>query len=654
MFKNDEYPFGQEIAWRPNSKWIAESNLQRFMNKHGITKYDTLYQRSIKDAGWFWTEILNELKIKFYQPYSQVLDLSGGIQFPRWCVDGKMNIIHNMLDKWQGTDVQNRAALRWESEEGDTRILTYVDLNREVCRCANALRYIGLGKGDAVALYLPMIPESVISFLAIIKIGGIVLPIFTGYNHSAIATRLADAGAKAVITTDRVIYRGKTLPMKRNIDDALKVVPSVEHVIVVNRAGARGLHWKVGRDYWWSELVSSQSMKAETERTEAEDTLLIMHTAGTDGRPKGAVHTHCGFPIKAALDMYHPMDLKPQDTVFWITDMGGMMGPWQVFGAMLIGATITLYDGAFDFPTVDRLWMLVESHNITHLGVSPTLTKELKKHGKEPVQRHNLSSLRMIGSTGNPWDLESWNWLFETVLNREKPIFNYSGGMEIGGGIVGGNFFKPLKPGAFSGPVVGMNSDVVVEGGRPIRGAVGELVIRGPWIGMTRSFWKDRQSYLDTHWSKFKNCWRNGDLTAIDEDGLWYILGRSDDTIKVDGNPIGPAETEAVLNNHEWIEESVAIGVPHPMKTEEVMVFCVPTPNAEQDDSLRDVLKKRLVDQLGKLFEPREIKFVTALPKTRNGKVMRSLIKAVYLGENPGDIGNLENIATMDAIRQAK
>jgi acetyl-CoA synthetase len=380
---------------------------------------------------------------------------------------------------------------------------------------------------------------------------------------------------------------------------------------------------------------------------------MIIYTSGTTGRPKGAVHTHCGFPIKAAQDMRHAMDLKPEDTIYWMSDMGWMMGPWLVFGALLNGAAMLFYDGAPDYPDVDRLWSLVERHHVTHLGISPTLIRALKVHGDTPVRRHDLSSLRAAGSTGSPWDPESWLWLFQTVLDGEKPILNYSGGTEISGGIISGNFLAPLKPCAFSGPVPGMDADVVDEAGEPVRGQVGELVIRQPWIGMTRGFWRDEERYLDTYWRRFDGLWVHGDFAAIDEDGLWYILGRSDDTIKVAGKRLGPAEVEAILNAHPAVRESAAIGVPHPLKDQTVVAFCVLDRSADGDERLRSELLDLVTSELGKPLKPRAIKFVTALPKTRNAKVMRRVIRAAYLDEPLGDLSSIEDRSTVDAIRNA-
>lgn len=653
--RNSSFPFGQEVVWNPDQTWISESNLNRFMQTHGIASYDDLMRRSTDDVAWFWDAALKDLGIEFYTPYQKIVDLSRGIQFPTWCVGGEMNIVHNLLDKWQGTEVHDRTALRWEGEEGHTVALTYGELHREVCRCANALRELGLGKGDAVGLYMPMTPELCIAFLAVAKIGGVILPLFSGYGPGAIATRLNDADATALFTSNGAYRRGNVVNMKITADEALVDVPTIEHVIVHRRVEiTEEAPLTDGRDYWWHDLVPRQSDDAETERTSAEDVVMLIYTSGTTGRPKGAVHTHCGFPLKGAQDMYHGMDLKPGECMYWMSDMGWMMGPWLVFGTLCIGATMVIYDGAPDYPDVDRLWKLVDDHDVTHLGISPTLIRSLKVHGVSPIRKHDVSRLRAVGSTGSPWDPESWMWLFENVLDSRKPILNYSGGTEISGGILCGNFFKPLKPCAFSGPVPGMDADVVDEGGAPTRGEVGELVIRKPWIGMTRGFWNDEDRYLETYWSRLENVWVHGDFAAIDDDDLWYILGRSDDTIKVAGKRLGPAEVEALLNAHDGVAESAAIGVPHDVKGQELVAFVVLKSDYAWSDELRRTLIQRITDELGKPLRPRDIKFVSALPKTRNAKVMRRIIRATYLGDEPGDVSSLEDPATLEAIREAK
>ncbi len=648
----EEFTFGGEIVWRPTPDIVQNSRLHDFMTRHAIPTYEALRQRSTADIAWFWEAVLAELGIEFYQPYHPIVDLSRGPAWPAWCVGGVMNIVHNCLDKWQTTPARNQAALRWEGEEGSVRVLTYGDLYREVNRLANGLRSLGLGKGDPIGLFMPMVPEIVIGLLAIAKIGGIILPLFSGYGAGAVASRLADAGARALLTADGCFRRGRLVSMKPVADEAVDQVPSVEHVVVVRRAG-NDIPWSEGRDRWWHHLVAEQAITAPTTPTSAEDVVMLIYTSGTTGRPKGAVHTHCGFPVKSAQDMAFGLDVHPYDTVYWMTDMGWMMGPWLVFGTLLLGATMMLYDGAPDYPDVDRTWALASQHGVTALGVSPTLIRALKPNGEAPVKKHDLSTLRLAGSTGSPWDPESWLWFFHTVLDGKKPIINYSGGTEIAGGIVMGNVLTPLKPCAFSGPVPGMDADVVDEQGHSIRNQVGELVVRQPWIGMTRGFWQDPQRYVDTYWSRFPDTWVHGDWAAIDDDGLWYILGRSDDTIKVAGKRLGPAEIESILVRHPAVTEAAVIGVPHAIKGQEVVCFCVLAPGHEVSETLRHALQEMVVADMGKALQPKEIKFVTALPKTRNAKVMHRLIRAAYLGQETGDISSLENPATVDAIRMA-
>ena len=391
-----------------------------------------------------------------------------------------------------------------------------------------------------------------------------------------------------------------------------------------------------------------------TERTAAEDPLMILYTSGTTGRPKGALHTHCGFPIKAAQDMAHGFDLRAFDTLFWMTDMGWMMGPWEVFGVLLLGATMLLYDGAPDYPDVDRVWSLIERHGVSCLGVAPTFIRVIMAHGAEPVQRHDLHTLRILGSTGEAWNPGPWQWFFETVGGGRLPIINYSGGTEISGGIVMGNLLRPLKPCAFSGPAPGIAADVVDESGQPVRGVVGELVIRQPWIGMTRGFWQDPERYLDTYWSRIPEVWVHGDFAAIDEDGLFYILGRSDDTIKVAGKRVGPAEVESVLVAHEAVTEAAAIGVPDAIKGEAVVAFVVLHSDYTPGEALRAELKAWVANELGRALAPKQVHFVDDIPRTRNAKVMRRVIRAAYLGEPPGDLAALVNPDAVEAIRALK
>ena len=651
----EQFTFGGEIIWRPTSDHIEQANLTAFMRLHGIRDFGELMQKSTSDVAWFTDAVLKFLDIQFYEPYSKVVDLSEGIQFPKWCVDGRMNIVHNCVDKYQLSEASEYAkrALVFEGEEGITKTFTYEMLYKEVNKTANALRSLGLGKGDAIGIFMPMTPEIVIALLAIAKIGGIILPLFSGYGAGAIVSRLGDANAKALFAADGAYRRGKAVEMKSIADEAAEQVGSLQHMIVLKRTG-QAIKIKEGRDHWWHELINQQSDECETEKTSAEDPLMIIYTSGTTGKPKGAVHTHCGFPVKAAQDMAFGTDVHAGDVIYWMTDMGWMMGPWQVFGSLLLGATMFLYDGAPDFPAPDRLWELVEKHGINQMGVSPTLIRSLIPQGDEHFKKHDLSSLKCFASTGEPWNPDPWMWLFEKVGDGKRPIINYSGGTEISGGIVMGNPLMPLKPCAFSAACPGMDADVVDENGNSIRNAVGELVIKAPWIGMTRGFWNDRQRYLDTYWSRWENVWVHGDFAAIDGDGLWYILGRSDDTIKIAGKRLGPAEVESILVRHASVVEAAAIGVPHDVKGSELVLFAVTRPGVVGSDALRRELHEMVVAEMGKPLAPKAILFVSDLPKTRNAKVMRRVIRSAYLGLELGDTSSLVNPQAVDEIRRAK
>jgi acetyl-CoA synthetase len=648
----DHFEFGGAIAWRPTPEQIAHSRLLAFMKKHGLSSLDDLMARSTTDLEWFWRAVIDDLGIEFYQPYSRVIDLSPGIARPSWCVGGRMNIVHNCLEKWIDTPTEHRPAIRWEGEEGATRTLSYGELLREVNRAADGLRALGVKPGDRVALFMPMCPELVAAFFAVIKIGGIVLPLFSGYGADAVTTRLQDAGVTVLITADGFWRRGQAVRMKEVADVAVEAAPSVEHVVVARRLGI-DVSMRP-RDLRWSDLLANRDDTCTTERTGADDALMIIYTSGTTGQPKGAVHSHCGFPIKTAQDMVHCFDVHDGETMYWVSDMGWMMGPWEVFGMTLLGGTVVLYDGALDYPAPDRLWSIVERHGVNILGVSPTLIRALMKHGEDPVRAHDLSSLRILGSTGEPWNPEPWRWFFDVVGGGRLPIINYSGGTEVSGGLVSGNILTPLKPAAFAGPPPGIAADVVDDQGKPVRNQVGELVVHAPWIGMTRGFWNDSERYVQTYWSRFPGIWVHGDWAAIDEDGLWYILGRSDDTIKIAGKRLGPAEVESVLVDDPAVLEAAAIGVPDEMKGQALVCFVVLKPGSPPGAELVARLTTLVIDRLGKPLKPKAIEFVRDLPKTRNAKVMRRVIRSAYLGDDPGDLSSLENPQAVDEVRLAR
>jgi acetyl-CoA synthetase len=646
-----EFQFGGEFVWHPSPELIAQSNLQLFIDRHGLGSFDELMRRSTTDIPWFWDTVLRDIGIEFYKPYEEVVDLSKGKATPQWCGGGEMNIVHNLLDKYAGTPTDRKIAIKSETEDGKSRRMTYAELRAEVDEMATALRSLGLGKGDAIGVFMPMVPEIVIAMLAIIKIGGIFLPLFSGFGASAIVSRLRDADAKALFTAEGTFRRGKFCAMRPIAEEAAAQVPTLQHLIVLTKNS----DWVVAAGRTEKPLpLRVAAATTNTEKTSAEDVMMLIYTSGTTGRPKGAVHTHCGFPIKAAQDMWHGLDLHGDETLFWLTDMGWMMGPWLVFGTLVLGATMVLYDGAPDFPGPDRLWKLCTNHGVTALGVSPTLIRALRKYGDEIVNRHDLTKLRKFASTGEPWNPDPWLWLFRVVGRGKLPIINYSGGTEISGGILMGNVLTPMKPCAFSGPLPGMAADVVDENGNSIRGKVGELVIREPWIGMTRGFWRDPQRYLDTYWSRWPDIWVHGDWAAIDDEGLWYILGRSDDTIKIAGKRVGPAEVESILVAHAQVSEAAAVGVPDSIKGEALVCFCVLKNGDNASADIARELKQSVARDLGKALAPRAIVFVSDIPKTRNAKVMRRIVRAAYLGEKLGDTSALENPSAIDAISNAR
>jgi acetyl-CoA synthetase len=501
-----------------------------------------------------------------------------------------------------------------------------------------------------------MMPETVIALLAIGRIGAIAVPLFSGYGPSAIATRLRDVDAKAVFTCDGFPRRGKPVLAKPAMDEALASCPTVRHAFVVDRLGLP-VPMRPDRDRGWNALLDRGASGPESSRraetTSVDDPLLILYTSGTTGRPKGILHTHSSFPIKAAQDMALGTDVGPGDRIAWVTDIGWMMGPWLIYGACLLGATLALYDGAPDYPGPDRLWDFCARRKVGILGVSPSLIRALSACGDELPGRHDLSALRILASTGEPWNPDPWRWLFEKVGGGRLPIVNYSGGTEISGGILMGNPLLPIRPCSFPAPCPGIAADVVDESGASVSGAVGELVIRQPWIGMARGFWKDPDRYLATYWSRWPDIWVHGDWARIDADGQWYIQGRSDDTLKIAGKRVGPAEVESILVSHPSVAEAAVVGVPDEKKGQSMVAFCVLKPDGTEETTIAEALQALVAAEMGKPLRPDRVFLVPSLPRTRNAKVMRRVIRATYLGEDPGDLTALENPQSLEAIRKA-
>ena len=543
----------------------------------------------------------------------------------------------------------NRLAIIAETESGATRRLTYAELDDAVERTAAGLRAIGVDRGVAVGLYLPLVIENAVALLAITKLGAIAVPLFSGFGAEAIRQRLSDAQARVLITADGATRRGKPVAMKPIAEQAIAGLPHVQRLVVVHCAGLDAA-MQPGRDLTWEEIEQPSHGQVATEAMRPDEPLMLLYTSGTTGRPKGTVHGHAGLPIKSAQDWAFGMDVRPGERVMWVTDMGWVMGPLLVFGSLMLGGTAVLYDGAPDHPNPARIWSVAAGQGVTHLGISPTLTRVLMSAGERALPPQPLSQLRVLASTGEPWTPEAWEWLFEAVGGGKVPIMNYSGGTECGGGIVSGNFLTPAKAGSFAGPIPGVDAAVFNDAGQPVRGEVGELVIRQPYLGMALGFWNDPQRYLDTYWSRWPNVWVHGDWAMIDEDGLWYILGRSDDTIKVAGKRVGPAEVEAAALDGTEVAEAAAVGIPDPLKGQSVVIFAVARPNSDPAP-IPAAVSRSVERSLGKPFKPTAVHVIPRLPKTRNGKILRRVIRNVFLGDPPGDLSSIDDMASLDPIR---
>jgi len=642
--------------WIPTPEQVAHANVTAFARTLGVVGYHGLLAAAERDLPGFYERLVERLRLHWDAPWERVLDLGRGKPFATWFPGAQTNAAANCLDRWVDRGLGAAEALIWEGEDGAERRYTFRELRDAVARLGSVLREAGVARGDRVGIFMPLIPETAIGLLAIAYIGAIAVPAFSGYGPDALATRLADAGAKVLLTVDGVHRRGKPVVSKHIADEALAQVASVTTVFVYPRLG-HDVPMMPGRDRLWDEAVAQATPLATYERTGANDRVMLLYTSGSTGTPKGANHVHAGFPLKAMIDQHLLMDVKEGDRMLWFTDMGWMMGPWLVFGSLGLGATIVLYEVTPDYPHPDRLWSVCARHGVTHLGIAPTAIRSLMAHGDEWPQRHDLSALRILASSGEPWNTEPWKWFATYVGRGVAPIINYSGGTEIGGGILGCVPTLPLVPNSFHGPVPGMIADVYDGAGKPLRGAVGELVVTQPWPGMTQSFWggdpqtNDDVRYLATYWERFPDTWVHGDWCEVDADGYWFIRGRSDDTINVAGKRVGPAEFESAVVSHPKIKEAAAIAVPDAIKGDVVVVLAVAKDRADEGDPLRAELFAIVDRVMGKSLRPKAISFVDDLPKTRNLKVMRRVARGRYLHlADLGDLSALDNPGALDAI----
>ncbi len=610
------------MSWEPNKEWIENSNVYKYMQEKGFEKLDDFISFTYMNPEGFWEDFVKLIGLKFNKPYSKVLDLSRGKQWPKWFIDGKLNIGEQIPDS-------HEVFVKWMNESDNKKEITYHEVLEESKSVASWLHKMGLKKGDRVAIYLPMIPEMIPIFLGIIRAGMIVVPLFSGFGKEPIRIRLEDSQSKVIFASDVSFRKGKEINMFENISEF-----NVEKVIV-NRSGK-----KIEGVYDYKSDVAKSSGDY-VEPTDTEDPLMIIYTSGTTGKPKGCVHTHDGFPIKAAADIYFQFDMKRGETLMWLTDMGWMMGPWMVFGSLLLKGKIGMIEGYIDLNTLIKF---TEDLGVDILGFSASLIRLLRKESPKPPSL----KVRVAGNTGEPIDYDSWVWVRDAI---NGPIINYSGGTEISGGILGNYVIKKIKASSFNGFSPGIEASIYTEDGAPAPpNTEGELVVLSVWPGMTRGFWNDPQRYIETYWSRWKDVWVHGDLAMYDDEGYYYIVGRSDDTIKVAGKRIGPAEIESVINSYPGIVESACVGVPDPVKGERVICFAVPKEGMSESERVK--LQSYVEDKLGKALAPSDIIFVSDLPKTRNAKIMRRLIRAVILNKPLGDISALENPQALEEIKK--
>lgn len=638
-----------DIAWRPSPDAFDRSPVGRMAARLGVGSFEELALRSVTEPEWFWAAAADDVGLRWMRPYSAVLDLSDGPQFPHFFVDGQLNWADYTVDRWVADGYGGSDAIVWVGDGGESRTLTYLELKHEIDRCAGGLRELGVGRGDVVALYLPMVPEAMITLLATAKIGAVVAPMFSGFGPKPVTDRLLDSAAKVLVTCDAFPRRGRLVPLKQTADIAAQGVTSLEHLVVVRRTG-EPVDMQPERDLWWDDVVDTTSPVTEAEPMGSEDACMLLYTSGSTGRPKGCVHTHAGMPFKFAQESRHGLGVDIGDRVLWVTDMGWVMGAWLTTAALTNGATAVMFEGVPDFPDPGRLWRVVDEAGVTVLGIAPTVVRALMAHGDEWPQSADLSSLRAIGSTGEPWNIGPWWWCHDRVGGGRLPMVNMSGGTECGASIVSNTIVQPIKPMAFAGPTLGMAADVFDSSGASLRGEVGELVVTQPWPGMTKGLWDGTERYLDTYWSRFDGAWIQGDFAHVDGDGHWYLHGRSDDTIMLAGKRVGPAEIESVLVSDEAVIEAAAVGVPDDVKGEALVCFVVLKDGVSIDD-ISERLAASIVAAEGKTVKPRQVYAVPALPKTRNGKVMRRIARSAYLDSDVGDVTALENPETLSAFR---
>ena len=631
----------KEIIWQPSKEQIENSKLTKFIQHCKLKNYDELEKKSFSDPGWLWDNVIKFSDLKFYKPYSKILDESKGIPWTRWCVGGKTNIVLNCIDRHKDKEFFKNTFIFAEREDGKESSITYKEFDKQISKVGNTLKINGFKKGDVIALYMPQFIETYIAYFAILKIGCVVLPLFSGYGSKAVIERLNIAKAKGIFTVEKTFRKAKEIRMFDQIKNELDQVISLEKIFLLGKEkGKKIFNW---------ENFQNVSDNLKTEETDAEDPAIIHFTSGTTGKPKGCVYTHIGLVAKMSFDEGVLADFKQTDIHLCMADMGWMVGSKSATIASAHGAQMVIAEGVPDFPDEVRFWKLIEKYKVSWTELSPALIRAQMIKDEKLFKDLDLSSLRMICTGGEPWTEKPWKWLFQVIGKSKVPIMNSAGGTEVSGSILHCCLHRPFKVGPFNAPIPGMSADILnLDGKKVSTNEMGELVMRKSSIGLTKSLWNDDKRYIDNYWSVIKDYWVHGDLASRDADGHWYLHGRSDDTIKVSGKRIGPSELESVIVKSGKAKEVAAVGIPDANKGSKIILSIVPAENNDQKESFFEDL---VIKDLGKSFKPDKVIFVKDLPKTRNMKIMRRVIKSCLANQDPGDLSTLLNPESVEEIR---
>lgn len=653
-----------EFIWQPSKEYLR-CRVADFMHVYGISNWQQLIEKSTADIEWFWSAFCQYAGVQWFKNYETLLALPPTDQqtakrppdfaWARWFIGGKTNIAYNCLD-WHQTKGKHAGvrqsvgkehpAIIWENENGNCRRLSYGELNDLSGKIAQLLHNLDVQSGDAVGIYMPMVPEAVAVLFACLKIGAVAVPIFSGFGTQAVVSRLADSGTKVIFTADGDRRRGKLIEIKNDIDEAAKQLSQLTNVIVVQHC-QNDVVWHQERDIWLHEVLDQLTPLATRQDLPAEHPSMYLYTSGTTAKPKGTIHTHAGALVQIAKELGFAFDLRTDDNFFWLTDIGWMMGPWEMIGVTFWGGTMIICQGAPNYPDSNRLWQMLQKHKVTTFGVSPTVVRLLKASADTCPENYDLSSIRLLGSVGEPWDPESYQWFFERVGKKRCPIINISGGTEIVGCLLMPLPVMPLKSCSLGSAALAMDVDVFDETGKSILDTIGHLVCKKPAPSMTKGFLNDSERYLETYFQRFPGVWYHGDWAKKSTDGAWFLFGRSDETIKIAGKRIGPAEIESVLIEHPQVAEAAAIGIPHAIKGEALVCFVVLISTFDAETTSFSQLSAEIIElmsnRLGSILKPEAVHLVTALPKTRSGKIVRGTLKRKYLGLPLGDISSIEN-----------